>query len=241
MLNNKWIIVNKEEPVDNVGLFVYTLVMVDSNISKKVDMRKQMFSKKHFKIGSFIDDNLNSLSEQYSEPNTDIAIVQSTKLITPIQKDKTNYRVSFFNGDFGDFDIIMSPNKIPFSMKRRDTILVCNEKKQDLTIRFVKNITTGEKSIFYNDKKNRNKHFTKVIVLATDKCNQKTDSVQKHLLTYSKKFGYTSFIVSTQDIEYSARIGDKLLLEQKLTKQTQNFEILRNLTIDTMRSQFLNR
>ena len=243
MLYNKWIIVKKERPVNQVELFMYTLVMVDSKLSKKTDMRKQTFSKKQFKIGSFIDDNLNPLSEQYNESESDIATVQSAKVITPKKQNENNYRVSFFNSALGDFDVTITPNRIPFAMKRGDTILVRAQITPTLQIKFVKNLSTGAKSKFYNSRKTKNKQesFQKLVIIGIDRCKSKTDYAKKHVLTYSEKFGYASFILSTSNIEYSARIGDELLLAKHKHKKTSDFEILRNLTIDKMRSEFLNR
>ena len=242
MLYNKWIIVKKEKPVDTVGLFMYTLVMVDSKLSKKQDMRRQTFSKKQFKIGSFIDDNLNPLSEQYNPAKTDIATVQSTKVISPTGQNKSNYRVSFFNDVLGDFDITITLDRIPFAMKRGDTVLVRAQTTHELQIKFVKNLSTGAKSKFYNPRnKGRKESFQKVIIIGINRCRPQTDYAKKHVLTYSEKFGYSSFILTTSNIEYPVRIGDKLLLQKHQHKKTSDFEILRNLTIDEMRTGFLNK
>ena len=240
MLDNKWIISDKKTTSDH-NRFLYTLILVDNEsdtFPKDVVHRN---SDKKLTLGTFVDYNLNPIENQYRYSNTDIATVEATSVFDIGPSDDIK-RVALFGERTGCFDIFVQESTSEFSIHRGDVISTfkfISKDRKSIIIKMMQNLTTGHMSpnyaYVYN---NCDGVFEDVIItgIGAAGTNLKTPS-KKHILIHSPKFGYVSSVVSSSDVMFFTRTGDKLLVEKQPRQST--FNILRNLTVDNMRSEFL--
>ena len=246
MLNNKWIISEKEPTPDNKFLYTMLLIDCDENVFKTY--RRHVKSAHKLQIGAFVDYNLNSIENQYKYSNTDIATVEAATVFN-IGKSDDIKRVSLFGEKTGCFDAFVAQSKVEFAMHRGDIISTymfdpvtfsLNKDKISASImfKFMQNTTTGRVSPKYEYVLNNcDGVFEDVIVTGIGATGVNKEPSKKHLLIHSEKFGYMSSVVSSLDVMFFTRQGDKLLVEKQPRKPT--FNVLRNITVDNMRTAFL--
>jgi len=239
MLNNKWIISDKQTSSDH-NHFLYTMILVDCEygpFKKDVIYRD---SDKNLTVGAFVDYNLNPIENQYKYSNTEIATVEAATVFNVGKYDDFK-RVALFGENTGCFDIFVQKSTSEFSIHRGDVISVfkfINKNKKEIIIKMMHNLTTGDISPNYDYVLNNcNGKFEDVIVTGIGAAGVNKEPSKKHLLIHSEKFGYMSSVVSSLDIMFFTRQGDKLLVEKQPRKST--FNVLRNITVDNMRTAFL--
>ncbi len=104
------------------------------------------------------------------------------------------------------------------------------------------NITTKQKSKYFVSMEEMPEDWDNVVVLDKSPTESMNYNICKYLLIHSRKFRrHISFCVEEYTPEFRAKAGDKILLEKYWNKNTERneYRILSNLTIDSMRNKFL--
>lgn len=254
MLNDKWIITEKD--FEKNGQITYSMKSVDmrgaTNKSKKITNNKNDIF-----VGSYTDSKLNSLSKKYmptsavikhsQTPVYDIGTVKYSKLTNYDDKNGLFWFVKFFNGSYGDFYSAL-PNHYDDSFFNLGDIISLGIKHSDEQVPyfiFSKNLTTGREIDSFDDPDDANvSGYQDFVVLGKTKCEQaEKPTIVNEVLINSQKFGllHVRFQFLYHLPLYMTKVGDKLLLEGKYQPSTNicNVDILRNITIDNMRSSFL--
>lgn len=247
MLNNKWIVSNKEIS-DKKTAFLYTLLLMDCEKNTFKTDKLHILSAKNLGIGDFVDCDLNPLNQQYNQEKSDIAIVQYSSVFD-ITKNTNIKKISFFGAKTGCFDTYLDASDQEFPIRRGDTLslfmfrnknnpLNINKKPTYLTFKMMENITLNKKSPYFEAVYNNcSGVLENVITVGIGLAGTAKVSTKKNLFISSPKMGFASSIVSSQNVLFSSRPGDELLIERR--PRNNSYEILRNLTMDNMRQNFL--
>ena len=255
MLNDKWIITEKD--FEKNGMITYTMKSVDM-LGAKTEPKKITTSKNDIYVGSYTDSKLNSLSKKYipttapiqysKTPIYDIGTIRFSELTQYDNKNKLFWFIKFFNGLYGDFYSAL-PNYCEASFFNLGDIISLAIKHSTEKIPyfvFSKNLTTGQRIDDFDGIEDTNdlSKYQDFIVLAKCKCEQiENPTIVNEVLIDSQKFGllHASFQYLYHLPLYVSKPGDKLLLEGKFIPRTNicTVDVLRNITIDNMRSGFL--
>ena len=239
MLNNKWIVSEKETTYD-YNRFLYTIILVDGEYGTFKKDVVQRDSSKNILVGTFVDYNLNPVENQYKYSNTDIATIEASSTFNIGGSDDFK-RVSLFGERTGCFDTFVQKSTSEIPIRRGDiisTFKFISKNKKTIIIKMMENLTTRHRSPNYEYVINNcDGKFENVLVTGVGAAGINETPSQKHLLIHSPKFGYVSSIVSSLDPLFFTRTGDKLLVERSVNNPA--FEILRNITVDNMRTEFV--
>ncbi len=241
MLTNKWIISDKETVPTKSG-FLYTLILVDGDPSLYKTEINHIYSEKNLNLGDFTDYDLNPLNRHYNSDKTDIATVEFAK--TYNVGDNRLKKLSLFGLRSGCFYSYAKKDQ-DFPIKRGDTLSVFvmkdlsfNMGKDEVAFKLMQNLTTGRKSPdFEYVIDNFNGFFYELVATGVDSAGTNETPATKGMLIYSPKFGYNYRVVSTNEVLFFTRTNDKLLVEHNPRNNT--FEVLRNITTDNIRTEFV--
>ena len=246
MLNNKWIITDKE-PVATKSGYLYTLILVDGDVDLFKTEQNHIYSEKNLNIGDFFDCDLNPLTIHYKPEHSDIATVEYADIYN-VGSNKLR-KLSFFSDCMGCFDTIIPTADQEFPVKRGHIIstfmrndpqnpLNINKSQDFFVFKMMKNLTTDQKSpLFEKIIDNYNGVFEDLVVVGIDNPGTNDKPAHKGMLINSPKFGYVHSIIPSTEFLFFTRPKDKLLIERNPENGT--FEILRNITIDNIRSDYL--
>lgn len=245
MLKNKWIISDKEEIPKTSG-FLYTLILVDGETDIYKTEIQHVCSDTDLHIGDFVGHDLNPLTKQYRAEYSDIATVEFTKIYNGNNKLK---KVLFFDEKYGSFEVILETDYQKISMKRGDeiSVFIVNNPSSPLNIektpdflqfKILQNLVSGQKIENYEYFfENYSGTLKTMIVVGIDNVGTGETPAMKTMLINSPKFGYILSSVSPNETLFHTRAKDKLLIERD--HQTGNIEILRNITIDNIRTAYV--
>lgn len=248
MLNDKWIIADKEY-INKTREYLYTLVAADCYKSTFKTTHLHLCSDQEYRIGDFRDSDLNPLNEQYDESKTDIATVVCSKQINPVKQFK---RIALFGKYSGYFFTNVDTGKPGLPVKRGDTVSVFkyNDPRDEaptaqasnfLMFNMMYNHTTGAKHPAYEYIVNNNEGvFEDVIITGVNSLNETNIPASRWMLVESPKFGYVSMDVKPSNLLVFSRPGDKLLVERvsSFNDYTQ-YNVLRNITTDNMLTELV--
>ena len=248
MLNDKWIIADKKY-IDKTREYLYTLVSADNYRASFKTTHLHLCSDQEFKVGEFRDSDLNPLTKQYDEAQTDIATVVCSKLINPIKHFK---RVALFGKYSGCFFTNIDTSKPGLPIKRGDTVSVFKyndpfseeptaKASHFLLFNMVYNHTTGVKHPGYEYIVNNNDGvFEDVVITGVNALNTEIIPASRWMLVESPKFGYVSMEVPPQDTLVFSRPDDKLLVERVSSfNDYTRYNVLRNITNDNMLAELV--
>lgn len=242
MLQDKWLITDRQSVFNMPRNYFYTLALVDSDNANLDTYTRQLVSDKRLKVGSFTDHDLNPLETLYNPELSDVAIVKDAYYLTQNEYKK----ISFFTKSSSDWETIVPIDYKPFPLKRGQTILFCvskiKERVNGKTLKytgyeFVENLSTGVRQRPTCPPLQKNQFLVEGVVYGLDRCDEKGISAKKYIELYSPKFELTkSFVVSCNAPEYSIRPRDKILV---VRNPDTGLNILRNLTTDRIHSNFV--
>lgn len=242
MIKNKWIITNKFPDKSTPGMSYYKIVPVDTDFTSESDS-KYIRSKRKFDIGTYTDDELNPFSEQYINKDTDAAIVEMVN--NPIRNTDV-VQVSLLGRRFGEFTLLMGKSDVPITMARGNSVLVRREyidfDNESPLYRIIYNVTLKRKSRCFPKSKHAFGDCDKAVITGIDSIDSMSDT-NKHMLAFSKKFGYISFMISETEPEFPTRTNDSILIERYHDRNNDQtaYRILSNISIDSMRNAFLTK
>lgn len=244
MLKNKWIITDKFVDKWTPGAYWYNIMPVDLTQGDIVEgQHKYIWCDRDIGIGTYTDNELHPIGERFIQSNTSEAVVEmasnrASYTNTPIRQ------LSVFGRRFGEYNILVDERAAPFQISRGDTILLRRD-VQDFVdgvpqFHILYNLTTRRKSRDFPKSKRDFGDCDRTIVLGIDAIDLRFDT-NKHLLVYSKKFGYISSSIAETAPEFASRLNDTILFERyydsKLNRDCYKF--LSNVTIDKLRTEFL--
>jgi len=247
MLDDKWIISEKEPAINKPG-FLYTLLLVDCDVNNFKTDQMHIVSSQNLNIGDFVDSNLNPLKHQYNPQYSDVATVEMAH-ISNTGGDDTLKKVSFFGDHSGCFNAFIITTNQEFPIRRGDIISAFMFKKlnnplnidkdpHSFTFKQMENLTLGLRSpnyeYIYN---NYAGDFEDIIVTGIGSAGINEEPAKKTLLVYSKRFGYVLYTISSAQTLFFTEAGDKLLVQRKPGKTA--YDILQNITVDAIRTYYL--
>lgn len=253
MLDDKWIITEKD--FNKNGQITYSMKSVDmrgaTNKSKKITSNKNDVF-----VGSYTDSNLNSLSKKYvptsaiikhsQAPVYDIGTVKYSKLTNYDTNNELFWFVKFFNGSYGDFYSALPNNHDASFFNLGDVISMGIKQSNEKVPYFIfsKNLTTGQEIDDFDNMDDNISDYQEFVVIGKTKCEQtEKPTIVNEVIINSRQFGllHIRFKFLYHLPLYMTKIGDKLLLEGKYNPSTNicTVDILRNITVDNMRSEFL--
>lgn len=254
MLQDKWII-TKKTPVKNSSGFLYTMILVDSY--EEGLMHTTKFSYKQLHLGSYTDSDLNPLEKQYNIAKADVAVVTMAHISTKA-KDVGMKKINCFGKRFDDFDTMFYADQAPFKVERGQTILLRERTRYSDNVDefdkhcggfaeydLLQNTTTGKMSREHAERRGKKAGGScdNVLVLGinTYALTSGGNVFSKNLLTHGQKFGTIMFNAIFDTIPFYTEYGDTVLIEKSTNANTNetNYEILRNLTVDKMRTEFI--
>lgn len=246
MLNNKWIISNKEQ-VTSRPEYLYTLILVDGNPNLYKTECQHICSKLNLNIGNFVDCDLKPLSNHYKSEHTDIATVEFTNTYNIGSPELRKF--SFFSSSIGCFDALITKSIQEFPVRRGDNVSVfmrkdplnplnINKSPDYFVFKMMKNLTTDQKSPYFEEIiDNYDGVFEDLVVVGVDPAGINETPAKKYLFLKSNKFGYSGSVIPSDEYLFFTRPNDKLLIERDPNDGT--FEILRNITADNIRTEFI--
>ena len=242
MIKNKWIITNKFPDKSAPGISYYKIIPVDTDFAEEsAGYCKCIRSKRKFDVGTYTDDELNPFIEQYQNKQTDVAVVEMT--------NKPNHntdivQVSLLGRRFGEFILLFGTQDVPITITRGDTVLVHREymdfDNEDPLFHIIYNLTSKRKARCFPKSKHAFGDCDTAIITGLDSIDM-ISNTKKHVLAFSKKFGYISFMVSENEPDFSVRTNDQILVERYQDRNIDQtaYRILSNIDIDNMRNAFL--
>lgn len=242
MIKNKWIITNKFSDKLAPDMSYYKIVPVDKDFATEFDS-KCVRSKRKFDIGTYTDDELNPVVEQYANKQIDTAVIEMTN--NPIRNTDI-VQVSLLGRRFGEFTLLMGKSDVPITMARGDSVLVRREyidfDNETPLYNIIYNVTMKRKSRRFPKSKHAFGDCDTAVITGIDSIDSMADT-NKHMLAFSKKFGYISFMISETEPEFSTRTNDNILIERYHDRNNDQtaYRILSNLNIDNMRNAFLTK
>lgn len=244
MIKNKWIITNKFPDKSIPGMSVYKIVPVDTDFAEEsAGYSKSIRSKRKFDVGTYTDDELNPVAEQYRNKQTDIAIIEMTNKPT---HNTDIIQLSLLGRRFGEFTLLFGAKDIPTTMTRGDSVLVRREyidfDNKDPLFNILYNVTMKRKARCFPKSKRAFGDCDTAIVTGIDTIDM-IENTTKHALAFSDKFGYISFMISETEPEFLTRISDRILIERYHDHNIDQiaYRMLSNLSIDSMRNAFLSK
>ena len=242
MLHNKWIITDKFYDAYTAGAYWYGIMPVDLNQGDVIETRnKYIWSKQDIGIGTYTDNELNPAWHRFGNLRFDTAVIEmaSNRVSNTIIK-----QLAVFGRRFGEFNLLIDTSQAPFRIVRGDTILLRRGYTDFANgipmFNILYNMTTRTKSPYFPKSKHDFGDCDKVVVVGIDSIDPIFDT-QKHLLAYSTKFGYISFLFEEGTPEFATRENDRVLIEKYYDKNIgrDSYSILSNVNIDKMRTEFL--
>lgn len=193
----------------------YRIVPVDTCFAEESESySKYIRSKRKFDIGTYTDDELNPVVEQYQNKQTDTAVIEIAN--NPIRNTDI-IQISLLGRRFGEFTLLMDKHDIPTAMTRGNSVLVRREyidfDNECPIFNIIYNITLKRKSRHFPKSKHAFGDCDKAIITGMDPIDAMTDNC-KHLLAFSEKFGYISFMIPEDEPEFPTRTEDRLLIER---------------------------
>lgn len=244
MLKNKWIITKKFPDKSMPDMSVYKIVPVDTDFAEEsAGYSKCIRSKRKFDVGTYTDDELNPVAEQYRNKQTDVAVVEMTN--KPIH-DSDIVQVSLLGRRFGEFTLLFGAQDIPITMSRGDSVLVRREyidfDKESPLFNILYNMTIKCKARHFPKSKHAFGDCDMAVITGIDTIDM-IENTNKHVLAFSDKFGYISFMISETEPEFLTRISDRILIERYHDHNIDQiaYRILSNISIDGMRNAFLSK
>lgn len=242
MLNNKWIISDKERVASKPG-YLYTLILIDGDINLYKTDHIHVQSDKNLNIGDFFDYNLNPLNIHYKTEQTDIANVEFANTFNVGNADLQ--KISLFGINTGCFNAFITKQGLDFPIRRGDELSIfaikgdpVNSPTGFMTFKLMQNLTTDQKSPdFEYVVDNFEGNFEELVVVGRGAAGTNEEPAKKGMLISSPKFGYIYSVVSSKETLFFTRTNDKLLIERN--PRTNAFEILRNITADNIRAGYL--
>ena len=242
MFKDKWIITDKTFRQD--GTISYDMQTVDIH---SIAAKTLVTTTNNVFVGSYTDADLNPLpqiqtSGKYSY---DIGTIKFAKYANYNTKNELFYFFKFFNATIGDFYAAI-PTEEKFNgaiFNAGDRVSLALRKTRDDIPYFIagKNLTTGKELDFgiYDDKPASG--FQEFVVLGkgeTEQDNEKTN-ITNDVIIQSKQFGlfHARFSFLHALPLFISKPGDKILLCGN--RATREVDILRNITIDNLRTEFL--
>lgn len=242
MIKNKWIITNKFPDKSIPGMSVYKIVPVDTDFAEEsAEYSKCIRSKRKFDVGTYTDDELNPVAEQYRNRQTDIAIIEMTNKPT---HNTDIIQLSLLGRRFGEFTLLFGAQDIPITMTRGDSVLVRREyvdfDNKSPLFHILYNVTLKRKARCFPKSKHAFGDCDTAIITGLDYIDM-IDNTNKHVLAFSEKFGYISFMISEIEPEFPVCTNDRILIERYNDRNIDQtaYRILSNISIDGMRNAFL--
>lgn len=244
MLKNKWIITKKFPDKSTPDISVYKIVPVDTDFAEESGgYSKSIRSKRQFEVGTYTDDELNPVTEQYQNKQTDVAVVEMTN--KPVHGSDI-VQVSLLGRRFGEFTLLFNAKDIPITMSRGDSVLIRREyidfDNESPLFNILYNMTTKRKARYFPKSKHAFGDCDMAVITGLDTIDM-IENTNKHVLAFSDKFGYISFMISETDPEFLTRFSDQILIEQYHDRNIDQiaYRMLSNLSIDSMRNVFLSK
>ena len=246
MLDNKWIISNKEQICNKSG-YLYTIMLLDGDASLFGTDVRRVYSEKNLNVGDFADCNLNSLDCYYNSARADVATVQYTA--TYKLEDSDSVKISFFGCNSGCFDAVLSESDFDLPIKRGDSVSVFRflpktdtQKNQSrchsFMFKIMQNLSSGRKSPDFEyiiDSYAGN--LENAVIVGMGYAGTMERPATKAMFVTSPKFGCFHMLISSDQTLFFTHANDKLLIKRNSLNGTG--EVLRNITADAIRASYL--